>query len=365
MRALLLALALTTTAQAQWQILPTPTTADLRGIHAVSPEIAWASGTNGTVLRTTDGGAHWNLCTIPPDAEKLDFRGIQAYDAQIAVVMSSGKGPLSRLYKTTDACKTWRLVFTNPDPEGFWDAIRFLDPNFGVLIGDPVHATTYAVWTNNAGETWHKFQREDALSLDGNATLFAASNSAITLPSIPNTILAIANNGKQSLLLEADFGEVCRSSIGQTAQASSCPKDYTWLPPVTMPVNLASDTSGLFSIATTNSLDEARMVAVGGDYRSPDQQGLAVCSDGIEWHPAQTPPHGYRSAVAYSPNHKTWITVGPNGTDISTDNGRIWRALKPTRDEAPDSDRNWNALSLPYVVGPHGRIGKLRPTALR
>jgi hypothetical protein len=42
------------------------------------------------------------------------------------------------------------------------------------------------------------------------------------------------------------------------------------------------------------------------------------------------PPHGYRSAVAYSPATKTWITVGPNGTDISTDDGRNWRALTPT-----------------------------------
>ncbi len=55
----------------------------------------------------------------------------------------------------------------------------------------------------------------------------------------------------------------------------------------------------------------------------------------------QSPPHGYRSAVAYDADFKTWTTVGPNGTNISTDG------------------RNWNALSLPFVVGPHGRIGKL------
>ena len=82
---------------------------------------------------------------------------------------------------------------------------------------------------------------------------------------------------------------------------------------------------------------------------------------------AQTPPHGYRSAVAYDPTTKTWITVGPNGTDISTDDGRNWRALKPNLkdSEAPDADKNWNALSLPFVVGPHGRIGKLRTNDLK
>ena len=87
MRALLLLAALTATAHSQWQLQPAPTTADLRGIDNVGNGIAWASGTNGTILRTTDSGAHWQLCTIPPNAEHLDFRGIQAFDATTAIVM--------------------------------------------------------------------------------------------------------------------------------------------------------------------------------------------------------------------------------------------------------------------------------------
>jgi hypothetical protein len=37
---------------------------------------------------------------MPPGAEKLDFRGIQAFDENI-IAMSSGPGDQSRLYKTT------------------------------------------------------------------------------------------------------------------------------------------------------------------------------------------------------------------------------------------------------------------------
>jgi hypothetical protein len=69
--------------------------------------------------------------------------------------------------------------------------------------------------------------------------------------------------------------------------------------------------------------------------------------------------------VAYYVPAKAWIAVGPNGTDISTDDGRNWHALKPTAEESPDADKNWNALSLPFVVGPNGRIGKLNPNALK
>ena len=115
--------------------------------------------------------------------------------------------------------------------------------------------------------------------------------------------------------------------------------------------------------------DARHAVIVGGDYLRPDDpaQTAAYSADwGYKWQSAQTPPHGYRSAVAYDAATKTWITVGPNGTDISTDDGKNWRALHPdpAMHEAPDADRDWNALSLPFVVGPHGRIGKLNPKAL-
>src|SRR5580698_1276464 len=90
--------------QQVWQMQESGTTAGLRGFDSVDGTVAWASGTEGTVLRTTDGGAHWTKCATP-DADKdgasLDFRGVQAWDAQTAIVMASGPGDKSRLYKTT------------------------------------------------------------------------------------------------------------------------------------------------------------------------------------------------------------------------------------------------------------------------
>lgn len=115
---------LTSPLHAQWVLQNSGTAASLRGIHAVGDgRVAWASGTEGTVLRTTDGGSHWTKCAVPPDAEKLDFRGVQAADDRTAVVMSSGKGALSRVYGTKDACRTWNLLVKNPDAEGFFDGV--------------------------------------------------------------------------------------------------------------------------------------------------------------------------------------------------------------------------------------------------
>ncbi len=113
------------TSAAQWQLQDAHTTADLRGIDNVGGGVAWASGSDGTILRTEDAGFVWQLCAKPAGGEHLDFRAIQAFDNNTAIIMSSGKGDLSRLYKTTDGCQTWKLIFTNPDKDGFWDALAF------------------------------------------------------------------------------------------------------------------------------------------------------------------------------------------------------------------------------------------------
>src|SRR5512146_3571233 len=179
-------LALCGAAQAQWQMQDSHTTADLRGIHNVGGVVAWASGTNGTVLRTEDGGYLWQTCTVPPGAEHLDFRGIQAFDANTAIVMSSGKGDLSRLYRTTDGCQTWKLVFTNPDKVGFWDAI-VVHQKMGLLVGDPVDGR-FAIFSSSDGQLdlWTRFGetsdfkhfRFEPSPYEGEQ-LFAASNSIV------------------------------------------------------------------------------------------------------------------------------------------------------------------------------------------
>jgi hypothetical protein len=150
---------------------------------------------------------------------------------------------------------------------------------------------------------------------------------------------------------------------------------------VDVPLQRGTASQGIFSFAIRpDSIEQpkaiklfhnfnclkADVVAVGGNYSNPDdsEKTAAFTAGGNKFQLSTTPPHGYRSAVAYDASTKTWITVGPNGTDISTDDGRNWRALKPGPNDAPDADQHWNALSLPFVVGPHGRIGLLNPAAL-
>jgi hypothetical protein len=116
-----------------------------------------------------------------------------------------------------------------------------------------------------------------------------------------------------------------------------------------LPLTSGSDSAGAFSVYFR---DRNHGVVVGGDYKKPNESvgTAAFTSDGGKtWKASTKLPHGYRSAVQWLEG-KTWIAVGTNGSDISYDDGHTWQPL---------DDGNWNALSLPYVVGPNGRIAKL------
>ncbi|MCW3052497.1 MAG: oxidoreductase, partial [Chthonomonadales bacterium] len=137
---------------AQWQPQNSGTDADFRGLCAVSAQVAWASGTHGTVVRTVDGGKHWEKVSVP-GAEALDFRDIQAFDTQEASVLSIGPGEQSRIYKTQDGGKHWRHLFTNREAKAFYDAFAFWDHKHGIAISDPVEGRFPLLITED-GETW-------------------------------------------------------------------------------------------------------------------------------------------------------------------------------------------------------------------
>jgi photosystem II stability/assembly factor-like uncharacterized protein len=276
---------------------------------------------------------------MPPGAEKLDFRGVWAWDAMTAIVMSSGPGDQSRLYKTTDGCVNWKLLLTNPDKDGFWDAIVFSDRNHGYLLGDPVNGHFSLRATGDGGTTWTEYGGPEA---PPDAGVFAASNSSMGI------LFFMPENGHPNCPYFGTSG---------TRRGTSSLKPRVYRPTalgawedVEVPLSGGSPSAGIFSIASS---DGQTMIAVGGDYQKPnDTAGTAAFTrdGGRHWSASTKPPHGYRSAVAWDAADKAWVTAGPNGSDFSRDDGRTWEPLDYV---------SWNAISLPWFVGPDGRIGKL------
>ncbi len=315
-----------------WSLQTSGVTASLRGAAAVSPTVAWASGTGGTWLRTEDGGATWISGKVP-GAETLDFRDLHAVDARTAFLMSIGSGPQSRIYKTADAGLHWQLLFTNPDAQGFFDAIAFWDPTHAILVGDPVDGHMTIFTTEDGGIHWTLRQTPPALAGEG---AFAASGTCLVTHGASEAWFATGGKGAARVFHTTDGGR-------SFTVASS-------------PIRADAASAGIFSLDFSDALHG---IAVGGDYSQPDApaHNIALTSDGGRtWtEPSGTPPAGFRSAVLYVPDAHLWIATGTSGSDISIDGGRTWRTF---------DHGNFNALAFAsrdagWAVGPKGRIAAI------
>jgi photosystem II stability/assembly factor-like uncharacterized protein len=182
---LLTALLVWLTADEPWKLQESGTKARFRGLSVVSRDVAWASGNQGTCVRTLDGGATWNMVDVP-DSASLDFRDIQAFDDRTATVLSIGPGELSRIYRTVDGGSNWTLQYTNRDPKGFLDAIAFWDVDHGLALGDPVDGRYEIRLTDDGGKTWIKSPdagMPEALPGEG---AFAASGTCLVTQGTSN-----------------------------------------------------------------------------------------------------------------------------------------------------------------------------------
>jgi photosystem II stability/assembly factor-like uncharacterized protein len=315
------------------------TNVNLRGVSAVSDRIAWASGAKGTFLRTTDGGVTWTPSVVTGAAD-ADFRGVIAMSDKSAFLLSSGAGPLSRLYETADGGVKWDLRTINANPKGFWDAIAMWDPLHGILLGDPVNGR-FEIWTTSDGLTWVQQKGPPALPREG---AFAASNTSLFVRGVRD---AWFGTGGAPGAAGAGGARIFHSDDG----------GKTWTVAKT-PMRHDSESAGVFSLAFS---DARHGVAVGGDYTKPSEGAgsIAITEDGGKtWTaPAASLP-GYRSAVVYLDDKKVWIATGPSGSDVSADGGRTWKSFA----QSDTTPAGYNAMSFAgsvgWAVGPGGAIAK-------
>jgi photosystem II stability/assembly factor-like uncharacterized protein len=305
-------------------------TASLRGVSAVNDRVVWASGSGGTYLTTTDGGVTWRAAIVP-GAETLDFRGVHALDARTAYLLASGPGEKSRIYKTGDSGAHWTLQFTNPDPQGFFDAIAFGDVRHGIVLGDPVDGEFVIFTTSDGGAHWLRQQTPPALPSEG---AFAASNTCLIVRGRHEAWFATGGPGGARVFHSEDSGQswtVARTPVRNDAAAS-----------------------GIFSLAFS---DSRHGIAVGGDYMKPAEveHNIAVTSDGGRtWTEPEGPhPNGYRSAIAFVPDEKMWVAAGTTGSDVSYDDGRTWKLF----DTGAFNALSFNSSRTGWAVGPNGRLG--------
>ncbi len=317
-----------------WQVMPTGTPASLRGVAAISRDVVWASGTGGTVLRTVDGGTTWGVIRVP-GAETLDFRDIQAFDADRACLLNAGRP--ARFFRTEDGGRTWTETYRN-DSEGiFYDCFSFFDADRGIAVGDSIGGRFMIARTSDGGRTWTEAPAAERPEAKPGEGPFAASGTSLMIFGTDG-VMFCTGGPEAKVMISMDRG-------------------LTWKAGPS-PLGPGTSTSGGFSLAF---LDGNKGVMVGGDYKDETgtRKNAALTFDGgLTWTSvANDQPSGFREAVAFVPAAPAMlVTVGPSGSDISADGGRTWKPLP-----AP---RGFHGLSFApdgagWAVGNKGLVARL------
>ena len=338
MRILLLLMLVTIPAEVQWwKVQANGLDTNLRGVslayapnaNGVPAPVVWASGSNGALLKSIDEGTTWKrLHAAGGDA--LDFRGIVAFNASTAYVMSSGEGEKSRIYKTADGGETWTLQYTDKRKEFFLDSIACLSETHCFALSDPIDGKFLLLNTTD-GQLWNPLSSSNMPAALPSEGAFAASNTCLALSGAD---IFFGTGGPAARVFHS-------SDSGRTWSVAETP------------ITHGNASSGIFSIVRAN---EKTIAVVGGDYQDPKRtSGVAAYSldEGKTWQLAAQQPGGYRSAVAHI-NDGRWVAVGPTGEDISGDFGVHWKRT---------DSLNLNAAALldiwtGWAVGPNGTIAR-------
>jgi photosystem II stability/assembly factor-like uncharacterized protein len=317
----------------RYEILPLTTGANtsIRGLSVVSDQVAWVSGSNGHIGKTTDGGATWKWIK-PAGFEDYDFRDIEAFDDQKAIIVNAGSPAF--VFMTLDGGETWTNTYKNTDPAIFLDGMDFWDEKNGMIFGDPIQNKLQLLKTSNGGLNWEDISDQLKMPMLKGETSFAASGT--TIKTLGKGKVWIATGGTVSNIYHSsDYG-----------------KSWTKYP---CPIWQGENSTGPFSM---DFYDANTGIVVGGNYMQDTvklNNALISRNGGREWMKPQTSVSGYRSGVTYL-NKDLCVAVGTSGVDLSKDGGLNWKQLSRLNFNAVKKAKNGNLVLL---AGNKGMIYRL------
>jgi len=307
------------------KLLNSGSQASLRGLSVVNDKVVWVSGSAGSVGRSVDGGESFTWSTVK-GFEKADFKDIEAFDRNTAIIM--GIGEPAYILKTTDGGQNWKVVFEDTTKGMFMDAMEFWDNKRGIVIGDPLSDKIFIAKSMDGGETWQKIPSENTPTAEKGEAFFASSGTNIRTISKKEAVFV--SGGLKARLFIHDKK-------------------------IDLPILQGKQSTGSNSIAVKN---KKSMIIVGGDYTLKDDttQNCVITSDGGKtFSEPIIGPHGYRSCVEYL-GKKNWISCGLNGIDYTTNDGKTWNWISKESFHAVRKAKKGKSV---YFSGGGGRIGKL------
>ena len=219
----------------------------------------------------------------------------------MASVLVIGEGRASRIYRTTDGGATWTKTFQNRSDKAFFNCIDFYPGGrTGLGVSDPVNGKFRIIRTTDRGRSWSVVKRSGMPAAADGEFNFAASGTCLTI------------TGRQAYM--ASGGAAARVFHSQD-------RGETWS--VTSSTIPATDAGGVFSLSFK---DRTVGVGVGGDFEQPDNgtDASTFTRNGKTWR-AGGDLGGYRSGSDWvDGTRRTFVAVGPTGSDVTTDGGRSW-----------------------------------------
>ncbi|HCL05228.1 MAG TPA: oxidoreductase [Chitinophagaceae bacterium] len=324
-----------------------------RGLSVVNDRVFWASGSNGTVVRSLDGGNTLEPITVL-GYEKRDFRDIEAIDAQTAVIMAIAEPAV--ILKTKDGGKSWAKVFEDTTKGMFLDAMDLyidsaqIKKNQGtskapthtmIVVGDPIHGKLFVAMSFDAGDNWQVMpaleSKDDVRLVPDTEAMFASSGTNVKLTAMGNYSPAlVATGGTKARLKDLSLHNINDS----------------------LPIMQGGTSTGANSIDVYNKNRSA--VIVGGDF-AKDSIGSNNCvlvsfeTGKPVYSLPETMPHGFRSCVIYL-DANNLVACGTSGIDISKDAGKNWQLISKESFHVVQKARNGKAI---YMAGGGGRIAQL------
>lgn len=299
--------------------------ASLRGLSVVTDKIVWVSGSAGSVGRSTDGGENWTWKTVT-GFEKTDFRDIEAFDENTAIIMAIAEP--AYILRTTDGGQNWKIVFKDTTKGMFLDAMEFWNEQSGIVIGDPIGDKIFIARTFDGGQNWQNISAANRPTADKGEAFFASSGTNVRRLNKQEAVFV--SGGLRARLFIRDKK-------------------------IELPLIQGKESTGANSIAVKN---KKCIIIVGGDFNAKDDttKNCTITMNGGETFISPVVgPHGYRSCVEYL-GKKKWISCGLNGVDYSADEGLNWAWISKDSFHAVRKAKKGKAV---YFSGGGGRIGKL------
>ncbi|MFH1119052.1 MAG: YCF48-related protein [Bacteroidota bacterium] len=144
-----------------WVQQQTNTTADLSSIYFFDPNLGWAVGSEGTILKTTNGGDHW---VLKSSGVTNDLNSVYFTDPLTGFAVS-----YRELLKTTDGGEHW--VIQDTVINAGLSSVFFIGRDTGFVAG-----TGRILKTTDNGKTWIK---QNGLGCSGVKSFWATDTQTL------------------------------------------------------------------------------------------------------------------------------------------------------------------------------------------